>query len=67
MKPFYAIARLDDGKGVAQDVDEAERTIGKVIEADATDEVLVLMAHDDSLLDVMDFFPKYANDFKQKG
>jgi hypothetical protein len=38
-----------------------------VIEADARDEVLVLMAHDDSLLDVMDFFPKYANDFKQKG
>lgn len=66
-KPFYAIAKLPDGKGVAHDVDEAERTIGKVIEADARDEVLVVMAHDDSLLDVVDFFPKYANDFKHKG
>jgi glyoxylase-like metal-dependent hydrolase (beta-lactamase superfamily II) len=66
-KPFYALARLEDGKGVAHDVDEAEATIGKVIEVDAHDEVLVVMAHDDSLLTVMDFFPKYANEFKQKG
>jgi len=66
-KPFYKIARLEDGKGVAHDVDEAEVTIEKVIEADAQDEVLVVMAHDDSLLDVVDFFPKYANDFVEKG
>jgi hypothetical protein len=66
-KPFYTIARLDDGKGVAHDADEAEATIGKVIEADARDEVLVVMAHDESLLSVMDFFPEYANDFMQKG
>lgn len=66
-KPFYAIARVDDGKGVAHDVDEAEVTIGKVIEADARDEVLVVMAHDESLLPVMGFFPKYANDFMEKG
>jgi glyoxylase-like metal-dependent hydrolase (beta-lactamase superfamily II) len=64
-KPFYAITRGENS--VAHDVDEAERTIGKVIEADAQDEVLVAMAHDDTLLDVVDFFPKYANDFKQKG
>ncbi len=25
------------------------------------------MAHDESLLNVVDFFPKYANDFKSKG
>lgn len=66
-KPFYAIARLDDGKGVAHDADEAEATIGKVIEADAQDYVLVVMAHDETLLNVVDFFPKYANDFKSKG
>lgn len=66
-KPFYAIARLEDGKGVAHDVDEAEETIGKVIEADAQAEVFVIMAHDETLLEVVDFFPKYANEFKQKG
>ncbi|TVY38001.1 Cytochrome P450 monooxygenase, partial [Lachnellula subtilissima] len=64
-KPFYSIAK---GEGaIAHNADEAERTIGKVMEADARDEVLVVMAHDDTLLDVVDFFPKYANDFKEKG
>jgi hypothetical protein len=52
---------------VAHDADEAEATIEKVIEVDARDEVLVVMAHDESLLSVMDFFPEYANDFMQKG
>jgi glyoxylase-like metal-dependent hydrolase (beta-lactamase superfamily II) len=66
-KPFYGIARLPDGKGVAHDADEAEATLGKVIEADARDDVLVVMAHDETLLPVIDFFPKYANDFMQKG
>ncbi|KAN0117651.1 Beta-lactamase-like protein [Hyaloscypha variabilis] len=66
-KPFYTIARPVDGKAVAHDVGVAEETIGKVIEADARDEVFVVMAHDGSLLPVMDFFPKYANDFAQKG
>ena len=66
-KPFYEIARPEDGTGVAHDADEAEVTIGKVMEADARDEVLVVMAHDDSLLDVVNFFPKYANEFVEKG
>ncbi|KAK0122649.1 hypothetical protein ONS96_009687 [Cadophora gregata f. sp. sojae] len=66
-KPFYAIARSEDGSGIAHDADEAEVTIGKVIEADAQDEVFVVMAHDESLLNTVDFFPKHANDFKAKG
>ena len=66
-KPFYAIARPEDGSGVADDADEAELTIEKVMEADAQGKVLVVMAHDDSLLPVMDFFPKSANDFMTKG
>jgi len=66
-KPFYTIAKLEDGSGVAHDADEAQETVGKVIEADALDEVFVVMAHDESLLNVVDFFPKYANDFREKG
>ncbi|KAE8453648.1 hypothetical protein EG329_009159 [Mollisiaceae sp. DMI_Dod_QoI] len=61
-KPFYALTAK-----AAHDVVEAEETIGKVIEADAHDEIFVAMAHDESLLPVVDFFPKYANDFKAKG
>ncbi|KAF4629002.1 hypothetical protein G7Y89_g9145 [Cudoniella acicularis] len=66
-KPFYEIARLPDGKGIAHDVDEAQRTIGKVIEADARDDILVVMAHDETLVGVVDFFPKYADGFYEKG
>lgn len=66
-KPFYTVARPEGGNGVAHDADEAEVTIGKVIEADAQEFILVVMAHDESLLGVVDFFPKYADDFAKKG
>jgi glyoxylase-like metal-dependent hydrolase (beta-lactamase superfamily II) len=66
-KTFLEISNLPDGKSIAHDFDEAVRTIGKVQEADAREEILVVMAHDESLLDVVDFFPKYANGFVEKG
>lgn len=66
-KPFYVIKRNEDGSGGAFNVDVAEETIGKLMEADAHDEVFVVTAHDDTLMEVVDFFPKYANDFKKKG
>lgn len=34
---------------------------------DADDDIFVIMAHDSSLMDVVDFFPKSANNFKNKG
>ncbi len=66
-RPFLEISHLPGGKSVAHDWAEAVRTIGKVQEADAREEILVVMAHDDSLLEVVDFFPKYANGFVEKG
>ena len=52
---------------MAHDIDKAEGTISKVIEANVQDKVLVIIAHDNSLLPVMDFFPNYTNRFKEKG
>jgi hypothetical protein len=66
-KPFFEISNLLHGKSVAHDYREAVRTIGKVQEADAREEILVVVAHDDSLLHVVDFFPKEANGFVEKG
>jgi len=64
-KPFFAIYR---GTGaVTSDPEEAEKTIEKVQEADADDKIFVVMAHDETIMGVVDFFPKYANDFVQKG
>lgn len=48
------------------DGNEVDRTIKKMQEADAHDKVLVVLAHDHTLLPILDFFPKYANDFASK-
>lgn len=66
-KAFLKISTLSAELGGAHlDPDEAARTIEKLQEADAHDKVLVVLAHDKSLLPVLDFFPKYANDFASK-
>lgn len=65
-KPFFGIADLLDGKSITYNFDDVVRTIGKVQDADAREEILVVMAHDESLLEVVDFFPKEANGFVEK-
>lgn len=49
------------------DLPRALKTIEKVQEADGHEEVLVVMAHDATFLDVIDFFPKKANNWLAKG
>lgn len=61
-KPFYTAVN----GSVHLDGNEVERTIEKMQEADAHDKVLVVLAHDHTLLPILDFFPKYANDFASK-
>lgn len=62
------MARSEDGrKVVAYDADEADTSISKLQDVDALDEVLVVIAHDKSLLSVLEFFPKYADKFYEKG
>jgi glyoxylase-like metal-dependent hydrolase (beta-lactamase superfamily II) len=63
-KPFYA--QKQPGAFFCEP-EIAEQTIEKVQEADATGTVLVVVAHDKHLKGVVDFFPKYANDFVAKG
>ncbi|KAI9820183.1 MAG: hypothetical protein M1827_005805 [Pycnora praestabilis] len=65
-EPFYEIADLG-GKGVAHDADEAKASVRKMEEFDADENVFVVIAHDETLLDVVDFFPKKANAWKEKG
>ena len=67
-KPFYIPAKLETGQ-IHHDVDEAIRTIEKMQEYDgqSPENVLVVVAHDASLLDVLGFFPKKANAFMEKG
>jgi hypothetical protein len=66
-KAFYTVRNAEGRNPHAHDADELDRTIEKVQEANAKDEVFVVMSHDDSLLLLVDFFPKYANGFVEKG
>ena len=66
-KPFCTVARSENGIKVADDADAADASISKLQDTDALDEVLVVIAHDTSLLSVVDFFPKYADNFLEKG
>lgn len=66
-KPFYTVARSENGMKAAHDATAAEASISKLQDTDALDEVLVVIAHDKSLLPVLDFFPKYADKFLENG
>ncbi|CRG84048.1 hypothetical protein PISL3812_01389 [Talaromyces islandicus] len=62
-EPFYS--RLEHAEG--RDVTEAEATISKMFSFDASEDVFVMIAHDKSLPGVIEFFPKKANEWKEKG
>ncbi|UPK95545.1 hypothetical protein LCI18_006480 [Fusarium solani-melongenae] len=62
-KPFYQNLSEAPGRNVA----EAEKSVGKVIELDARNDVFVVVAHDSTLLDVINFFPDKVNDWKENG
>ncbi|KAI1268612.1 putative N-acyl homoserine lactonase AttM [Xylariaceae sp. FL1019] len=49
------------------DPEVATQTIEKLQEADSTGNILVVLAHDSHMSGIVDFFPKYANDFMAKG
>lgn len=66
-KPFCTVARSGNGMKASHDADEADASISKLQDTDAMDEVLVVIAHDNSLLSVLDFFPEYADKFFENG
>ncbi|KAK3402406.1 beta-lactamase-like protein [Sordaria brevicollis] len=63
-RSFYEAAR---GEAWHHDVEQTIETAGKLQEPDALENVFVAIAHDDSLLDVVDFYPETMNDFVKKG
>jgi hypothetical protein len=64
---FLRDCGVGGGKGVAHDVEAATESIRRLEEFDASPDVFVAIAHDDTLLDVVDFFPKTAGAWKEKG
>lgn len=60
-KPFFSPAPT-----VGSDIQETIKTIEKAQEADADSNVWFISAHDPSLLGLVDLFPLYANNWKEK-
>ena len=60
-KPFFQIT-----KHVNADYEEAQKTVKKLEELDAAENVLTVLGHDESLVGRLDLFPKPLNDWKAK-
>ena len=53
--------------GPEEDLAESQRSADKLADFDGEDNILTVYAHDNSLLEVLEFFPQKANDWKEKG
>lgn len=64
--PFFSIPQDAQSKGSTHDLEAALETVHKVQDMDGYDNLLVLMAHDASILGHVEFFPKPLNDWHQR-
>ncbi|KAF7527643.1 hypothetical protein PCG10_002607 [Penicillium crustosum] len=49
-----------------EDIEVARQSLDKLVPLDGTDNVFTIFSHDDTLADVIDFFPGMANEWKAK-
>lgn len=61
-KAIYELAPL-----LQEDAGKAQETLEKLKAFDGRDDVMVVLAHDASFLDVLEFFPRSINDWMAKG
>jgi hypothetical protein len=62
-EPFYTPVL----EGIHHNGAQAKETIDQLAEFDAHYDIFVNVAHDDSLYDVVEFYPKTANGWTEKG
>ena len=66
-EPYFTVPGKPDGQGVAHSRAASLESIRTVIKIDSSPDVLVVMAHDSSLLDTIDVYPAAANDWREMG
>lgn len=64
--PFYCVSKSPGGAARTNPT-EAQESLEKLKEVDGHENVLTIIAHDATWLDVLDFFPSTLNDWKTKG
>ncbi|KAK1759811.1 metallo-beta-lactamase superfamily protein [Echria macrotheca] len=65
-RPFYTPVAAA-GRRWHADAEEGERTLRRMQEADGRDEILIVAAHDETVLGVVDVFPEFVGDFVAEG
>ena len=67
VKPAKEDSLYGLAQGMHDDLKAAEQTVEKLKAFDGRDDVLIVIAHDATLLDVLDFFPQDINDWNIRG
>ncbi|KAF8711694.1 Metallo-beta-lactamase superfamily, partial [Rhizoctonia solani] len=67
VEPFYQVADPSQGGAASTNPVEAQKSVEKLISIDCHENVFTVIAHDKTMLDVLDFFPKPLNDWKSRG
>ncbi|CAE6438746.1 unnamed protein product [Rhizoctonia solani] len=62
-EPFYLVS----SGGVSVEPAVAQKSLDKLTGFDCYEDIFTIIAHDATLLDVVDFFPKSLNDWKVRG
>lgn len=65
--PFYTISQKPTGETLAVDINQARDTIQALQAFDGDPNIFVIAAHDTTLADVVEYLPKTANQWKEKG
>ncbi|CAE6473634.1 unnamed protein product [Rhizoctonia solani] len=66
IKPFYCVSQSPGGAARTDPV-EAQESLEKLRELDGHENVLTIIAHDPTWLNILEFFPGTLNDWKAKG
>ncbi|EUC63998.1 N-acyl homoserine lactonase AttM [Rhizoctonia solani AG-3 Rhs1AP] len=66
-EPFYHVANPPQGGAASTDPVEAQRSLEKLLDVDCHENIFTIIAHDSTMLGVVEFFPKTLNDWKFKG
>ncbi|CAE6413238.1 unnamed protein product [Rhizoctonia solani] len=67
LEPFYQVANPLQGGAASSDPAEAQKSVEKLIDIDCHENIFTVIAHDKTMLDVLEFFPGSLNDWKFKG
>lgn len=65
--PFHTISETKSGETMAVDLRAARATVEAVQRFDSDPRVFVIAAHDTTLYDILEYFPKSANAWREKG